>query len=217
MSANNKLTDIAHNLVLRQVLDEKYNKLKASGSNSASAAVDDCIDQAAADSKHWEHRDDDELYHIRERRIQELKNQQSKRSHLQKIGHGTYVEVTEEEFSTIIPQAQKAACHFYCEEFSRCKIIDSHIAKIAPVYLETRFIKMDARKCPFFTAKLRIRVLPTVVLFVDGNIVHSIVGFDDFGGYDLFPTSSLSQILLKYKAIDKMGDECEDNSDIDES
>jgi hypothetical protein len=42
---------------------------------------------------------------------------------------------------------------------------------------------------PFFTVKLGIKVLPCVVLFKHGRSVDRVVGFEQLGGKDDFPTA----------------------------
>jgi hypothetical protein len=37
-------------------------------------------------------------------------------------------------------------CHFYREATERCKIMDMHMAKLAPKHLDTRFIKACREK-----------------------------------------------------------------------
>ena len=46
---------------------------------------------------------------------------------------------------------------------------------------------------PFFVDKLNVRVLPCVVMFVDGVAVDRVVGFDTLGAKDDFPTETVSE------------------------
>jgi hypothetical protein len=39
----------------------------------------------------------------------------------------------------------------------RCKIVDKHLAILAPKHVETKFCKINAEKCPFLTDRLKIR------------------------------------------------------------
>jgi len=96
--------------------------------------------------------------------------------------------------------------HFYHKEFERCKIVDMHLRKISAIHKETRFVYLDAEKSPFFITKLQIKVLPTIVLFIDGIAVDRIVGFEDLGMKDDFPTLLLSRRLVRsgvMKALSK--------------
>lgn len=77
--------------------------------------------------------------------------------------------------------------------------MDKHLAGLARKHIETKFIRVDAEKSPFLAERLKIWMLPTVVLIKDGKTDHSIVGFDELGGKDEFPTAVLEQLLLKVR------------------
>ncbi|CDI78148.1 hypothetical protein, conserved [Eimeria acervulina] len=95
-------------------------------------------------------------------------------------------------------------CHFFSPHFERCRIMDKHLEVLAKVHIETRFFKMNAEKAPFFTSKLRIRSLPTLVFFIDGVAVHSVVGFAELGCTDSFKTTALARLMLKHKVCDNI-------------
>ncbi|PHJ18610.1 thioredoxin domain-containing protein, partial [Cystoisospora suis] len=72
--------------------------------------------------------------------------------------------------------------------------------------------RLNAEKAPFFTSKLNIRCLPSVVLFKNGVAVYTLVGFQALGGVDDFPTSRLEKLLLKHRVATKLpGRELSDN------
>ena len=83
-----------------------------------------------------------------------------------------------------------------------CLLEPQHLKIIAPEHRETLFVKIDAEKTPFFTAKLNVRVLPTIILFIKGKAVHRFIGFQDFGMNDDFPTINLSRQLVIFKMIE---------------
>ena len=72
-----------------------------------------------------------------------------------------------------------------------------HLQKIAPNHTETLFVKIDAERAPFFVNKLQIRTLPTIVCFEDGIAIDQIVGFEELGEEDDFPTMNLIRKLVK--------------------
>ena len=88
-------------------------------------------------------------------------------------------------------------CHFYHKDFERCKIVDMHLRNIAKQHTEAKFIYLDAEKTPFFVQKLAVQVLPTIIIFIDGIAVDRIVGFEELGGADDFPTISLTRRLIR--------------------
>ena len=56
---------------------------------------------------------------------------------------------------------------------------------------------MDAEKCPFFVTKLQIQMLPTIISFIDGVAVDRIIGFEELGGHDEFPTLIMIRRLIE--------------------
>lgn len=59
---------------------------------------------------------------------------------------------------------------------------------LAAKHIETKFCKVNAEKCPFLTQRLKIRVLPTLILVKDQKTKDYIVGFTDLGNCDDFST-----------------------------
>ena len=116
--------------------------------------------------------------------------------------YGNYTEIIETEFLDTMLKNDKVVCHFYHKDFERCKIIDKHLKIIAQNHRETMFVKINAEKTPFFTGKLNIRVLPTIILFVKGKAIHRFIGFQDFGMNDDFPTINLARQLVIFKMIE---------------
>lgn len=54
--------------------------------------------------------------------------------------------------------------------------MDKHLKSLAQKHVETKFVKINAEKTPFFVEKLSIRVLPSVVIFADGKSIDTLVG-----------------------------------------
>lgn len=73
----------------------------------------------------------------------------------------------------------------------RCKILDKHLAILAKKHIETKFLKLNVEKAPFLTERLRIKVIPTLALLIDGKTKDYVVGFTDLGNTDEFPTEML--------------------------
>lgn len=108
-------------------------------------------------------------------------------------GHGVYTEVSEEkDFFDVCKKSEKVVCHFYRESTFRCKIVDKHLALLAPKHLETRFVKLSVDRAHFLCDRLHIRILPTIACVVDGKTKDYIKGFDDLGGHDEFSTEMLA-------------------------
>ena len=159
------------------------------------------------------------------------------------IGHGKYEELKDEkEFFDEQKKSERFICHFYRESTFRCKIVDKHMEILAKKHVESRFVKIDAERSMWLAQRLKIKVLPTIVCILDSKTKDFIVGFDDLGGQDEFPTEMLEwrlsicemvqnfqgdKPILKAKGQDKIfgygkkkksikgGDEDSDDSDFD--
>jgi thiol-disulfide isomerase/thioredoxin len=149
-----------------------------------------------------ENEGDAELKRIREKRLAELKaSHQEKVENLSK-GHGQYREITQDEFLPEVTGSRKVLVHFYHREFMRCKIMDKHLALLAPQHPEAKFVKIDAEKAPFFVGKLQVQVLPTLVVFEEGVAQGRLQGFQGLtdgmpkGREDEFPTSKVPACLF---------------------
>merc|ERR1712150_441083 len=88
----------------------------------------------------------------------------------------------------------------------RCKIVDKHLTELCKKHFEARFIRLNAEKAPFLTERLKIKVMPTILLVKDTNVCDRIIGFDDLGGSDNFPTSLLEWRIAQNKIINYSGD-----------
>merc|ERR1712173_533800 len=81
------------------------------------------------------------------------------------------------------------------------KIVDEHMKKIAPKHTEARFVTLNARKSPFLVNKWKVRTMPTICCIADGYLVDKIIGFDELGGKEDFPTLALVRRLAKSGGI----------------
>ncbi|CAH8868819.1 unnamed protein product [Trichobilharzia szidati] len=151
---------------------------------------------------------EDDLEVIRQRRIQQMKEESKQRSEWLAAGHGVYSELANEKdfFAACKTSTFGLVCHFYRESTFRCKIVDKHLAILAPKHIECRMVKMDAEKSPFLTKRLNVRVIPTMILVKNEQICDRIIGFDELGGHDEFSTAMLEWRLAVGKVIKYTGD-----------
>ena len=91
--------------------------------------------------------------------------------------------------------------HFYHKDFERCKIVDMHLREIAKQHTEAKFVYLNAENSPFFIQKLQIKVLPTIIAFIDGIATDRVVGFEELGNRDDFPRLMLTRRLIRTGAI----------------
>lgn len=156
--------------------------------------------------------DDEELEQLHRDRMQAMKREQEKRTEMANNGHGSLTDINEENFLGEVTQSALVCCHFYHHEFERCRILDKHLAALAPKYFETKFIRIHAPDAAFFVHKLQVQVLPCLVLFRDGIAFDRIVGFEELMGKDDFKTCILEGRLFA-TGILKMKVKTEDDSD----
>lgn len=150
---------------------------------------------------------EDDLENIRKKRIEEMKQKQILQQQWRANGHGEYSEIPEEkEFFEVSKKSANVVCHFYRDDFFRCKVVDKHLAILARKHMETKFVKINAEKSPFLTERLRIKTLPTIALVKDAKTKDYIVGFGDLGGTDEFTTEMLEWRLAHSQVIDYSGD-----------
>ncbi|EFN53113.1 hypothetical protein CHLNCDRAFT_26239 [Chlorella variabilis] len=156
----------------------------AAGPTYAQVDVDDLLD-------------DPELEKLHAERLAALQREVEKRAKMQQKGHGSYEEVAEGDFLEAVTKSDRVVCHFFHREFERCRIMDKHLGLLARKFFDTRFIKLSAPDAPFFVEKLQVRMLPCVVMFLNGVAADRIIGFDALGATDDFPTSQVEKKLLK--------------------
>ncbi|KAG6702785.1 hypothetical protein I3843_07G049200 [Carya illinoinensis] len=204
-SVKSTLSNLAFGNVMAAAARDYQKELLAQGKPQASSSFNQEVDLD-------ELMDDPELEKLHADRIAALKKEAEKREALKRQGHGEYREITEGDFLGEVTSSEKVICHFYHQEFYRCKIMDKHLKSLAPRHVGTKFIKLDAENAPFFIAKLGVKTLPCVILFRKGIAVDRLVGFQDLGGKDDFTTKTMEVLLIK-KGIISEKKEDEDEED----
>ena len=170
--------------------------------------------------------DDKVLQAIRQKRLMELVKAQSKEAEHKAMGHGEVRTIVQDEFLSECTSSKFVVVHFFHKEFERCKIMDHHLKAIAinPQHLSCKFVRIDAEKAPFFVAKLKIKTLPSVIVFKDGQTVERLLGFEGLAeistsrranDIDDFPTSRLGYWLESVGAIEYDGPESDDEDNKD--
>ena len=155
--------------------------------------------------------DEDDFEALREKRKVQMQKLQAQRQKNLLNGHGRYMELSDQkEFFDASKNSKQVVVHFFRSSTWRCQIIDRHLGDIAPNHLETRFVKIDAEKSPFLVERLKIIMLPSILLIKDTKTIHTIVGFEEFGNHDEFPTSTLEYVLSEHKVLSYDGPPPED-------
>jgi hypothetical protein len=145
---------------------------------------------------------EDDLEELRRKRLEEMKENYKKDQSLRTAGHGTYTEIhSEREFFEAGKKSKHVVCHFYRPSTWRCQVVDKHLEILASRYIDCKFVKLNIEKSPYLAERLRIIMLPTIMLINNGKTEHSIIGFDEMGGSDDFETEDLEQVLSAWGTI----------------
>mmetsp|Transcript_12324 Transcript_12324/g.22386 ORF Transcript_12324/g.22386 Transcript_12324/m.22386 type:complete len:162 (-) Transcript_12324:163-648(-) len=121
-------------------------------------------------------------------------------------GHGQYRTISQDEFLPECTCSDYVCIHFFHDEFERCKVMDFHLKRIAVQHSECKFVRIHAVKAPFFVEKLKIKTLPTLLIFKNGKMVERLIGFDGVSvpgakNPDEWPTGRLQEWLSRTGAI----------------
>lgn len=163
---------------------------------------------------------DDTLEALRERRLAQMKKAQEQKQKWRDLGHGTYQPLGEgqhggdvaREFFDAAKKSDRMVVHFHRKSTRVCDVFHSHLEKLAPKHLESRFVKIDVEKCSddaggggasFLVEKLGIVVMPTLLVVKNRQAVHHIRGFDELGGTEDFSTEALAYVLGSHGAINR--------------
>jgi hypothetical protein len=122
---------------------------------------------------------EDDMERLRRSRLDQLKKMQNQKAEWIAAGHGEYRECDDQKrFFDDLRNSPRAVVHFYRPTTRRCEIVDKHLGLLARKHLETKFVRVNAERCPFLCERLNIWMLPTIVLIVN-NIDTSTRSTDD--------------------------------------
>lgn len=172
--------------------------------------------------------DDNAIDILRQKRLNEMKQQSITKQKYINNGHGQYMELSNssnvdvaKEFFHVTKQSAKVIIHFYKSTSSHvCDIFHKHLQILATRHYETKFIKINVESVQndsinmtthngitYLVEKLQIHIMPTLVLINNRNVIHKIQGFDELGGIDTFTTNTLAYILGNYGIINRTDEE----------
>ncbi|KAI6247619.1 Thioredoxin domain-containing protein plp1 [Erysiphe necator] len=144
--------------------------------------------------------DDDSASFVafREKRIQQLHEEYNLAKARLSSGYGKFIEIKEEKvLMDLITSSINVVVHFAKDDFARCKIMDDHLITLATTHYNTRFVKICVENSPFLVMKMRVKILPCVLCWINGKVVDRIVGFEGLGCHEeIFTTRDLEIRLL---------------------
>merc|ERR1711939_1208253 len=159
--------------------------------------------EAQVDKQMYEQEDElDDIAAIRKKRLAAMQGDMKLKKELLAKGHGEYNEIEDEKaFFDTAKKSDMMVCHFYRDATWRCQIVDKHLDRLAKKYWKCKFVKINAEKSQFLVERLKVFMLPTITCVIKGQVADHIVGFDDMGGGDDFPTEALAARLGKAGVI----------------
>jgi len=170
---------------------EEASTVKKADADAADEEGTGDEDDSCGDDDYYD--DHDALEAFRAKRLAAMKAKKARRTKNRCMGE--YREIVEPEFLKTVTKNKHTVVHFYHREFKRCAIMDKRLGMVAYRHDEIKFVKLNAEKAPFFVKKLCIKVLPSVILFIDGVAIDRINGFEGLGTDD-FRTRTLEKRLL---------------------
>lgn len=155
------------------------------------------------------------LAELRAKRLQEMQQEQKMIHTWRSLGHGTYQDLGQgqdsrdaaQDFFRVVKESERVVALFYRPATEVCQVLHKHLAKLADQHLETRFVKINVQDCDitrkgasFLVERLKVIVMPTIVLVNQQKVVHQIRGLDELGGAD-FTTRSLERLLVAHQVL----------------
>eukprot|EP01059_Diplonema_ambulator_P030691 TRINITY_DN5352_c0_g1_i1.p1 TRINITY_DN5352_c0_g1~~TRINITY_DN5352_c0_g1_i1.p1 ORF type:complete len:231 (+),score=60.91 TRINITY_DN5352_c0_g1_i1:609-1301(+) len=191
-----------------------YEKMQSHLESQVLAAAEIVEQEIDSEINKLENMDEDDLEVIRRKRMNQLRKMKEQKDMWMTKGHGVVQEVENpEQFFKFVKENERVVVHFYRDATERCKILNEHLAKLAPKHWETLFLRVNAEKVEGMAERFNVFMLPTLMLVEGGKTHHSIIGFDEFGGKDVFPTARVSEVLAFHGMINDSGMFANDNKD----
>lgn len=199
---------------LRHMKEQKFKQEMTKAGDMILSTQEQVVDKELEALNNLDEDDFEKLREVRKRKMIAAQKEQQKNV---LNGHGRYMELSDQkEFFEACKTSKQLVIHFYRPSTVRCQIVDRHLETLAATHLETRFLKINAEKSPFLVEKLRIVMLPTMLCVKDGKTEHAIIGFDELGGSDEFPTSVLALVLSSYDVLKYDKDQFLEENNIDQ-
>jgi len=154
------------------------------------------------DDSDFEDDDDDIIQAIRRKRLAEMKKEYERKSK-----NGEYRIISQDVF---LQECNTTDSHvvvlFFHTQFARCHYMTKQLQAVAQRHAETKFVGVDVEKTPFFVEKLKVRTLPTLLVFTNGTVVQRKTGFEGLSNNPAAPdewdASDLEQWLGSIDAIE---------------
>lgn len=110
------------------------------------------------------------------------------------MNHGRAVAINDQEFEKEVLKASGVSLvDFWAEWCGPCKVLSPTLESVAEQYAgQVQVFKIDVDANPSVASQFRIRGLPTVLVFKDGQLVDQLVGTQ--------PKEALVRVIEKHRA-----------------
>lgn len=163
---------------------------------------------------------EDELKKIRMERLAQLRKEQDSKNKWKANGHGVMKDLRDErDFFRAVESSERVVAVFSLASNKHGAKLCEHLQVIATHHLETCFLKLDAAASPFLTDKLKIQIVPSVVLIKNGQAIHTLLGLSELSASGEYQTWELERLLGAYEMVlthdleDRAAKEKADNQD----
>ena len=113
----------------------------------------------------------------------------SSRRKSQSVVYGEYRTITQNELFQESFNDDGTCCviHFYdgSSDGVMSQNLDFHMKELAKKFNTCKFLRIDGKLAPFFTGKLGIKALPTVLVLRSGDIVDRVSDFESLGVFGI--------------------------------
>jgi hypothetical protein len=140
--------ELQQRVLQQHAADQQRHQLQARAQKQQEDDDEEDYDYLLDDDK------DGALEELRQKRIQEMKQEKDRMAVNIAKGHGQYRTISQDEFlsecTTDNADNSYVVVHFYHPEYERCRVMDHHLKIIAQLHVECKFLRIDATKAPFF-------------------------------------------------------------------
>ncbi|KAM9912165.1 hypothetical protein OXX69_002825 [Metschnikowia pulcherrima] len=188
---------------------EKYQESKLQSSNAQENRPEsDSDNESLSELLEELENEDDMVAKYKEQRLQQLKQEISSIDRAadilgKDVGCVNFVGA-EKELMDAVTRTEIAVVHFYQPTFPKCKVMNEKLAMLAEKHLALHVLAIPAEKAHFLVTKLKIKVLPFVVVYRHGQEIARIVGFEGIGeAEDAVTITALETKLIQCGAISR--------------
>mgnify|MGYP001070520600 CR=1 FL=1 len=167
---------------------DKYVDEALGHSDSENLDSDDDIDKLLDDV------DDQFLQSHRQQRLQQLKAQFSEINSAIGSGNvGVQTAIRELDVMSCVTCSETVVIHFFQENFEKCSVINKFMDQLSERHLTVKWVRINVLNAPFLVEKLKIKVLPCLVIYKNLNLFLKILGYE-FNGNDLNATPTVQKL-----------------------